>query len=668
MPLPLLGPGKVESSWPDDLKAPSSPDQLIAAYLNSSTIGFGILDTKLRYLSINPALALMNGLPAAEHIGKSVREVLGDAADQVEPKLLDAIATGIPILNFELTAELRVAKGKQSWISHFFPTKDEAGNVTRIGGVVIEVTEHRKLQQDFHTLQGKLRKEMDRLQTLQEVITLLSTNWELPQIFPSISARIRRVLQQEYASFALHDASSGRLVRQAMDFPLGKGFVAALHVTATDALSAEALQAGRSRIVSKLEMQSLKGEPIQSFLAEGLQSLCYVPLLRPKGPVGLFVLGSTREEAFRSSDLELLEQVAAQLSIAIENHRAAAEIAALKERLSEERKYLEGETRSEGQFEEIIGESEALRQVLDQVTIVSSSGATVLILGETGTGKELIARAIHRLSNRKREPFIKVNCAAIPTGLLESELFGHEKGAFTGAVTQKVGRLELAHGGTLFLDEVGEIPQELQPKLLRVLQDHEFERLGSNRTIRVDVRLVAATNRELGREVMENRFRRDLYYRLSVFPIQMPPLRERKEDIPILIRHFVHKFALHMNRKIEIVPIETIKKLSEWTWPGNVRELENLMERSVILSDGNVLRVPLSEMNPPAVGENRDEDPTLDNADRQHILHILRETHGVLSGPRGAAVRLGLKRTTLQSKMQRLKITRRDYSDRRERL
>ncbi len=282
--------------------------------------------------------------------------------------------------------------------------------------------------------------------------------------------------------------------------------------------------------------------------------------------------------------------------MALENHRAAAEIEALRQRLTEEKKYLEGEIRAEGQFAEIIGDSPALNNVLDQALIVAPSEATVLVLGETGTGKELIARAIHRMSRRKNGSFIKVNCAAIPTGLLESELFGHEKGAFTGAVSQKVGRMELADGGTLFLDEVGEIPIELQPKLLRVLQDQEFERLGSNRTIKVNVRLVAATNRDLAKGMAENQFRSDLFYRLSVFPIRIPPLRERREDIPALVRYFVRKFAPRMDRHIESIPKATMKALTEWSWPGNVRELENLMERSVILTSGNALHVPLSEM------------------------------------------------------------------------
>lgn len=292
---------------------------------------------------------------------------------------------------------------------------------------------------------------------------------------------------------------------------------------------------------------------------------------------------------------------------------------------------------------------------------VGPTDASVLILGETGTGKELVAHAIHRLSRRAGGPFIKVNCAAIPTGLLESELFGHEKGAFTGAITQKVGRMELAQGGTLFLDEVGEISLELQPKLLRLLQDQEFERLGSNRTIKVNLRLVAATNRDLAKEMERHEFRSDLFYRLSVFPIRVPPLRDRREDIPFLVRYFVLKFAKRMNRPIESVPRETMKALAEWSWPGNVRELENLMERSVILSEGNALHVPLAELRREVAAASSQPNHSLDNAEREHIIRVLRETGGALSGPDGAAHRLGLKRTTLQSKMKRLKISRRDY-------
>jgi formate hydrogenlyase transcriptional activator len=377
--------------------------------------------------------------------------------------------------------------------------------------------------------------------------------------------------------------------------------------------------------------------------------------------LGILNLGSTRENAFKAEDLGLLRQVAGQLAAALENARAAHEIEELKHRLAEETKYLAGEIRTEMNFEEIVGESPVLKQVLQLVATVAGSDATVLVLGETGTGKELIARALHRMSGRKDRSFIKVNCAAIPTGLLESELFGHEKGAFTGAVSQKIGRMELADHGSLFLDEVGEIPLELQPKLLRVLQDHEFERLGGTRTIKVDLRLIAATNRDLATSVSAGQFRSDLFYRLNVFPVRLPPLRDRREDIPMLVHYFVHKYALRMQRRIETIPKETMNALIHWHWPGNVRELENIMERSVILSEGPALRVPLAELQ--TGDRTAAADHTLENAERAHIIRVLRQTGGVISGPAGAARRLGVKRTTLQSKIQRLKITSEDYSN-----
>lgn len=496
---------------------------------------------------------------------------------------------------------------------------------------------------------------------LLEVSSLVTSNSDMPRLFPKISAKIRRVLAHEYASFSLEEPGSGLLISQAIDFPLGKGFVSIAHAATNHGPSAHVFQERSPRIFSNEELRKFPSDTVKNFLAEGLKSLCCVPLLRPSGPLGVLVLGSTRQAAFQSDDLRILEQVAAQLALAIENRRAASEVQALQERLNQERRYLEGATRAEGEFTEIVGESPALQQTLDQISTVASSDATVLILGETGTGKELIARAIHGTSRRKDGSFIKVNCAAIPTGLLESELFGHEKGAFTGAISQKIGRIELASGGTLFLDEIGEIPLELQPKLLRVLQDQEFERLGSNRTLHVNIRIVAATNRDLHNSVREHHFRSDLFYRLSVFPIRVPSLRERRDDIPGLVRYFVNKFAKRMNRRIESIPTDTMNALLDWPWPGNVRELENLMERSVILSTGSALYVPLFELGV-AAGSEPATDHTLDSAERQHIIRVLRESGGVISGPEGAARRLGLKRTTLQSKMQRLKITREDYS------
>jgi formate hydrogenlyase transcriptional activator len=521
----------------------------------------------------------------------------------------------------------------------------------------------KKVPEAVRDLDDKLRKEMNRLQVLTDINALLSSNWDVPLVFPTVSSHIRRVLQQELASFVLYNPEKHELVRHAIDFPLSKGLIARSPVSAKNNPAETALQKRTSVIFSKKQLQNFRDEITSSLLAEGLQSLCCVPMMRPKGPLGVLILGSTRHNAFHNDDLALLSQVANQLALAMENHLAASEIKVLKQRLGEERQFLQGEIEYEGHFADIVGKSAGLRKVLEQVTTVASSDANVLILGETGTGKELIARAIHRLSRRKDGSFIKVNCAAIPTGLLESELFGHEKGAFTGAVSQKIGRMELADGGTLFLDEIGEIPLELQPKLLRVLQDKEFERLGGNRTIRVNLRLIAATNRNLAEDVSQHQFRSDLYYRLSVFPILIPPLRERVEDIPLLVRYFVRQCSHRMNRSIESIPHRTMEALLHWKWPGNVRELGNFMERSVILSEGTVLRAPLSELQATPPEEPDPTDQTLDSAERQHILRVLRETRGVLSGAEGAAVRLGLKRTTLQSKMQRLRITRQDYQD-----
>ncbi len=354
----------------------------------------------------------------------------------------------------------------------------------------------------------------------------------------------------------------------------------------------------------------------------------------------------------------MLSEVAKQIALAVANSLAYQEIAALKDRLAKEKLYLEEEIQTGYNFEEIVGDSQALKRVLKQVRTVAATDSTVLILGETGSGKELVARALHNLSDRRERTFVKLNCAAIPTGLLESELFGHEKGAFTGAIATKIGRFELADRGTLFLDEVGEIPLELQVKLLRVLQEQEFERLGSTRTIRVNVRVISATNRNLAQLVENREFRSDLYYRLNVFPITMPPLRERAEDIPALVRHFAQKFALRMKKRIETIPAEAMKVLQQYAWPGNVRELENFIERAVILTQGPDLSVPITELKRTQNHTNQSAATTLEEAEREHILKALHDTGWVIGGSSGAAARLGMKRTTLQSKMQKLGISR----------
>jgi formate hydrogenlyase transcriptional activator len=655
----LLEIANIVSHSPDPAGALIESQQLLTTYFRASKVGFCILDNEFRYLAINHAMAEMNGVSAEAHLGKSVREMLGDFAELVEPQFRRVLEIQQPVLNLEISSMLPARTEAGHWIEHYIPIKDATGKVTHIGVVAVEITEQKKLEESLRDVSETLREQKKRLQVLIEVSRALAGNWDARRIFPKISAYLRRVLRQEYASLAVHDEKSGQLIRQALDFPLRKGALPENEINPAKDPRGKALQEGAPLIFSRGEMQEFPAGATDHLLAEGLQSLCCVPLLRPKGPLGVLVLGSTRANAFTTEDLTLLDQVAAQLAIALENARTAREVEQLRSRLERDRRHLEGEPRTQLHFEEIIGESPALQTVLEQVVVVAASEATVMLLGETGTGKSLIARAIHRIGSRKDKSFITLNCAAIPTGLLESELFGHEKGAFTGAVSQKIGRLEMADKGTLFLDEIGEIPLELQPKLLRVLQDHEFERLGGTRTIKVDLRLIAATNRDLARRVAEQEFRSDLFYRLHVFPIRVPSLRERREDIPLLVRYFIRHFARGMNRGIETVPSETMDALINWHWPGNVRELENFIERSVILTDGTSLQAPLDEFQ-----AETSLDDSLEGTEREHIIRVLRETGGMISGPGGAAQRLGLKRTTLQSKMLRLGITPKDYSGR----
>jgi formate hydrogenlyase transcriptional activator len=506
-----------------------------------------------------------------------------------------------------------------------------------------------------------LRQEKERLQTLLEVNATLVSNRDFKQLFPAISGFIRKVINQEFASVALYDEATQSLRLHVLDFPAKNGnLTPGMVLPLKESAPGWAFLEREAKVFTREQLAAFHHPCTDLMLEDGVQSGCCIPLITAKGPLGVLNLASRTENAFLPQDISLLKQVAGQVAIAIDNARAYREIAQLKDKLTEEKRYLQGEIRTALHFEEIVGDSPPLTRVLGQVKTVAGSDATVLILGETGTGKELIARAVHRVSPRKEGSFIKLNCAAIPTGLLESELFGHEKGAFTGAISQKIGRLELADKGTLFLDEVGDIPLELQPKLLRVLQDQEFERLGSTRTICVDIRLVTATNRDLEAGVARREFRSDLFYRLNVFPIRMPTLRERRQDIPLLVRYFVQKFARQMQKNIEHVPTETIEALENWHWPGNVRELENFIERSVILSEGSTLRAPLAEL---LSRPNCSSDGTLISVEREHIVRILRESGGVVAGAHGAAAQLGMKRTTLQSMMKRLSIDRNEYGN-----
>ena len=503
-------------------------------------------------------------------------------------------------------------------------------------------------------------RAQERLKLLLDVTNRVVTKLELRDLLQEISASIRQVMQCDSVAVALPDPETGKVHRYAMDFPSNQRIGESEGIRE---FAQQVFRTGRSVFLNKEELAANSDA-----IAVGFTSFCLLPLICRERVLGVLTLGSARENAFTQDDLGFLAQIANQIALAVENAFAYGEISQLKDRLARENVYLESEIRSELHFEDIVGNSEPLRRVLREIETVAPADSTVLICGETGTGKELIARALHNLSSRKSNAFVKLNCAAIPTGLLESELFGHEKGAFTGAITQRVGRFELAHRGTIFLDEIGEVPLELQPKLLRVLQEREFERLGSTRTLRSDARLIAATNRDLKAMVEDQKFRSDLYYRLNVFPIRVPALRERKEDIPLLVRHFVQQFSRRNNRVIDTIPSETMEALIRYHWPGNIRELQNVIERAVIISKGPVLNVSLAELKSdissktsPAntkvsSAHHESLQEALDETERTQILRALEEANGVVSGPNGAAARLGIKRTTLHLRMQKLGI------------
>jgi formate hydrogenlyase transcriptional activator len=504
--------------------------------------------------------------------------------------------------------------------------------------------------------EAEVRKERDRSQLLLELNNALVSHLDLHELVKTISSSLQQVLQHDFVGLALYEADSGKVVARARDSSAD----AIVPFEPEGTTSGLAYETGRSVYLPRPDRSAFPSEVTAEFFDKGMKTFFSVPVTVPGQKLGVLTLASVREDALTADDRELVEQITKQVALAAANALIVSDLETLKDKLAQEKLYLEDEIRTEFNFDEIVGQSPALRQVLQMVETVANSDSTVLLLGETGTGKELIARAVHNHSRRQRRTFVKLNCAAIPTGLLESELFGHEKGAFTGAISQKIGRLELADQGTLFLDEVGDIPVEIQPKLLRALQEREFERLGSTHTKKVSVRLVAATNRDLKKMIEAREFRSDLYYRLNVFPIRIPPLRERPGDIPLLVRYFAERFSRQMQKPIESIPAATMEKLTAWHWPGNIRELENLIERSVILTNGKALQVPLAELEKPAANEAQPLAPpvTLEGTEREHIIKTLRATRGVLAGPNGAASRLGLKRTTLQYKMKKLGITR----------
>jgi formate hydrogenlyase transcriptional activator len=515
--------------------------------------------------------------------------------------------------------------------------------------------------------QEQLLKKNERLGLLLELTSHVVSNLEFRDLLRAVVASTRRVMSCEGAGITLPDSDNTHLRIYAMDFPFSDESVQEESLIPIDEdLSGAVFRTGKLWCGSVQEARRLG---MKDTAQAEVGTVCILPLVSRGRVLGLFGVVKYQDNAFNSDDMEFLTQIGNQVAIAVENALAFGQIRELKDKLAQEKLYLEDEIRSEMNFAQIVGKSASLRRVLKHVETVAPTDSTVLIYGDTGTGKELIARAIHDLSPRRSKPFVKLNCAAIPMGLLESELFGHEKGAFTGAIAQRIGRFEVANGGTIFLDEIGEIPLELQTKLLRVLQEREFERLGSSRTLRTDARLIAATNRDLEAMVAEQKFRSDLFFRLNVFPVHVPPLRERQGDIPLLVRHFTQQFSRRMNRVIETIPSAAMDALCRYHWPGNIRELQNVIERAVIISSGPVLSVDVTDLKFPKAGppEEKPSAPkstngalhdVLEETERQEILKALKECNWVVAGPNGAAAHLAMKRSTLQLRMQKLGITR----------
>ena len=587
-----------------------------------------------------------------DYFGKSHEElkhwatadfIHADDLPRVAAAFESSIETGQP---YDTEHRIRRADGVYRWFHvRALPLLDTEGRIIRWYVLSTDI--------------DKRKQAEDRLQLLLDVTNQVVSNLQLRDLLRAISGNIRRVMQCDCASLALPNAENKQLQLNVLDFPEGKGFFHEEGVYSIEGSPyGTAFRTMKPLALEKPFETWLDNPVVQSRISEGFKSLCFIPLMRRNRAIGTLNLGRLRGDAFSEEDLYFLGQVANQIALAVENALEYGQMTEAKERLAEPKFYLEDEIRLEHNFEEIVGNSPPLKAVLASVRIVAPADSTVLIKGETGTGKEVIARAIHNLSPRKGQAFVKVNCAAIPLGLLESELFGHEKGSFTGAIAQRIGRFELAHKGTLFLDEVGDIPLELQPKLLRVLQEQEFERLGSTRTQRVDVRLLAATNTNLAQMVADKKFRSDLYYRLNVFPIDVPPLRDRRDDIPLLVRYFANKYARRMGKQIESIPNETMDALSRYSWPGNIRELQNLIERAALLSTGPSLRVPLAEILTDSGLSSASGGNALEQAERELIVGALRESNWVVGGARGAAARLGLKRTSLAYKMEKLGISR----------
>ena len=631
------------------LEAARTRDQQLRSIVESvRDYAIYLLDRDGNVMTWNPGAERIKGYAAEEIVGKHFsRFFLQEDLERGRPAELMRLAAQKGRIKEEAW---RVRKdGSRFWADIVLTAIRDSSN---------EVIGFAKVTRDFTD-----RKRAEESVMLQ-LSTALLANMDVRKLLGAISASIGEVVPHDAATLGLFDSAANTLMVQFLGADETKAPRGEVRLGVEGSPAGEAFRTHKPVVLGRIEGSGFQPDGVRHLTNLGMQSGCWVPLIHRGAAIGALAVASRMEGAFTQREAEMLAQVADQVAMAVNNAVAFRQIAELRDRLTQEKKYLEEEINVENRFEDIVGESTGLRNVLKEIETVAPTDATVLIQGETGTGKELLARAIHRLSPRSERTFIKLNCAAIPAGLLESELFGHEKGAFTGAIARKLGRLELAHEGTLFLDEVGEMPLDLQPKLLRALQEREFERLGGTRPISVNVRLIAATNRDLGKMVAEKQFRADLFYRLKVFPIFAPPLRDRASDIPVLVRHFVSTHSRRMGKNIEKIPEETMEALSRWKWPGNIRELENLLERAVILTRGPVLYVPLAELE--SEGEDGDEDagnenPNLRAAEREHILRVLRETKGQIGGAEGAAARLGVKRTTLNSKLKKLGIERSDY-------
>ena len=531
--------------------------------------------------------------------------------------------------------------------------------MTTVAAHVAVAVENALNFEDACSYQQLLLRERDRLRLLLEINNHVISHLELGDLFQAVSSALRDCFHHEYTGLWLFEEGSPRLRCVGMDFPSNRGFIQEIQSLDLTPAEVEEVRSRSPRLINREEIAQLPPNLASLAQDENIHSVVSIPLILRSKPLGVLTLASRGDSAFAQEELALLLQVGNQVALAIENALAYEKVAEARNQLNTEKTYLEEEIRYDHNLEDIVGNSHALRETINQAEVVAGADATVLLMGETGTGKELIARLIHTRSSRRDRTFVKLNCAAVPSGLMESELFGHERGAFTGAVATKSGRFELANHGSLFLDEIGDITLDLQPKLLRVLQEKEFERLGSTRTLKVDVRLIAATNRDLSQMVANREFREDLYYRLAVFPIHLPALRERREDIPLLVEYFVGRYARRMNKKIKEIPTRAMAVMAAWSWPGNIRELQNIIERAVILTRGECLEVPLEELSLVRAEQNstrKSRTLNLQEVERETILEALRKTNGRVSGPEGAAALLGLKRTTLQSRIRVLNI------------